>query len=155
MLFVLVFGILFFAVLGFFSLLSGLLGLRLRSLVRRVAAEGRITEGRVSDLRRTGGSPSRHRQPHYYATVAYLVEGQRYESVLRISQRHYDLWTKETPVQIQYLPSEPKLSFLLADRTEQRGAIGALVGAGVLFAAAVGMLILMVLALLALGSVSN
>ncbi len=144
MIFVLVLGILFFAVFGFFSLIWGLLGLRLRSLVQRTAAEGRMTEGRVSETRITRGYAGRYQQTKCYATIAYLVEGQNYE-----------LWTKGTPVHIQYLPSEPKLSFLLEDRTEQRMAIGFLVGAGVFFAVAVGMVILTVLAFLALGSVSN
>ncbi len=155
MIFVLVLGILFFAVFGFFSLIWGLLGLRLRSLVQRTAAEGRMTEGRVSETRITRGYAGRYQQTKCYATIAYLVEGQSYEQGFRISQRHYELWTKGTPVHIQYLPSEPKLSFLLEDRTEQRMAIGFLVGAGVFFAVAVGMVILTVLAFLALGSVSN
>ncbi len=154
MILVLVFGILFVAGLGFLSLVSALVGLRLLSLVRLVATEGRIAEGRVSDLRTTRAGPS-YRSTRYYATIAYLVEGQSYERELSISSNHYQLWTKGTPVRIQYLPSAPKLSFLLADRTEQRGAVVSLVGAGVLFVLAVGMVALTVLALVALGSVSN
>lgn len=138
-LFVLVFAILLFAFFGFITLL---LGLSMKSLVQRVAKEGSMTEGRVRDTRSTRGD--RYRLPHYYATIAYLVEGQSYEQELLISEQHYKLWTKGTPVQIHYLPSEPKRLFLLADRSEQREAFGSLLAAGFMFVAAVGMLILTV-----------
>lgn len=143
--FLFVFAIVLFAALGFFLMV---VGLGLKRVDQRVAKEGRITEGRVTETRTRMRSAGRTRVPEYFATIAYLVEGQSYVQVQRITHEHYQLWGKGAPVSLQYLPSNPKLSFLLEDRTEQQMPLGCFLGAGAAFAAAVAMLIMMVLVLL-------
>lgn len=143
--FLFVSAIVLFAGLGFFLLV---VGLGLKRVDQRVAKEGKITEGRVKGTRMRMRRSGRTRVAEYFATVAYLVDGQSYEQAQRISHEHYELWANGARVHLQYLPSNPKLSFLLGDRTEQQMPLGCFVGAGAAFAAAVAMLIMMVLVLL-------
>ena len=143
--FVFVVAIVLFAGGGFFVLV---VGLGLRRVNRRIVKEGRVTEGRVTGTQTRMKRTAKTRVPQYFATIAFLVEGQSYEQVLQISHQHYQLWAEGTRVHLQYLPSNPKLSLLLDDRTEQQMPLGCFFGAGGFFAAAVAMLVMMILVLL-------
>src|ERR1051326_9257532 len=90
--FVFVFAIVLFVGLGFFLLV---VGLGLKRVDQRVAKEGRITEGQVTGTRKRMRSSGRTRVPEYFATIAYLVEGQSYEQAQRISHERSEEHTPE------------------------------------------------------------
>lgn len=99
-------------------------GLKLLRTMRQVAREGVVTNGTVENthevVTRTHTSNGGSYNRSYYATVAYAVEGQTYSHEMVITRNHFQNWTKNMPIQVQYLPSDPQKAFLPEDHSTQR-----------------------------------
>lgn len=120
-------------------------GLKLLATMRQVAREGIVTNGTVENTRevvtRTHTSSGGSYNHSYYATVTYAVQGQAYSHEMAITRNHFQNWTKNMPIQVQYLSSDPQRAFLPEDHSTQRTSYIVLFAGTILLLGALIMLV--------------
>ena len=115
--------------------------------IRRIKNEGQITSGMLVNLReeiRRSASQVRASQATlYYAQIAYNMNGKDYTRELPIRSRSYNSWNKGMSLDVKYLPDEPEISLLPNESTASNMGTIMLVGALIMFAAAVAIVVIM------------